>query len=242
MNPLLTRFSLCIVITLSFSMQAHAQDATGVENNTPESNQENALNIQRPLRDLYWGFRFGQGFANPDINLDSSVFSNDEYTNSVHTAASHGALFVEKQLHPLVHISAGIEANFSQRLFVDKDASANTFSAFLGAGATIGNISKPLSPYFSFMVGPGKTIISDTGDPDAVREPCQTFICFVDYEDKLGASASGISHRVSIGLAVTPRFRVALSQTVIGGDADDLVSGSTAYTRYTNLFISVALR
>ena len=132
MNPLLTRFSLCIVITLSFSMQAHAQDATGVENNTPESNQENALNIQRPLRDLYWGFRFGQGFANPDINLDSSVFSNDEYTNSVHTAASHGALFVEKQLHPLVHISAGIEANFSQRLFVDKDASANTFSGLLG--------------------------------------------------------------------------------------------------------------
>jgi len=180
-----------------------------------------------------WGFTIGVGIGKPTISAEGS----NNFTDSEGLSLGLG-LFVETKISSRLHLLGSLEIDDS--LSIGVGDSSNSISSFLSVGATLGHIRKPKSPFLSLLVGYSKVDIGDTGNPDSTGEPCLTF-CFDLGDDLRGASSSGIGYRISIGRTINERARWSLSHNRVGGDADDLMSGSTAILSHTQILLNVIL-
>jgi len=181
---------------------------------------------------IKWGMSAGMGNGSPQITTTAP----GAYTGSNQLSGELG-FFAEKRLSKWFHLNGALEFDVSTRIAFGNKGSTSR-SVLIGAGATIGNVDNVKSFFVSFLIGHSKLDIGDTGDPNAEREGCG-FICFVTYDDRLGASASGLGYRVSVGRVMSEKTRLYLSHTHVGGDADDLPDGPTATMGFTKLTASM---
>lgn len=193
-------------------------------------------NEKRELRTLYLGFNLGFADGRPSISSQQPgpFTGSNQFSNQI-------GLFVEKRVTDLIHVQVTAELESASRIVASNVKAAESDSVFIGAGATIGYINRHNAPFVSVILGHSKLDIGNTGDPTAVRESC-SFICLTDYDDRFGASSSGIGYKIAAGMVLTNKLRLSVFHKQVGGDASDLISGSNAYMRYTGILGSVTFK